>query len=144
VIVSVVSFTSTPRRPDAVSAPYTLIAAQSNAVYAAPGYLLFAQEGTLMAQRFDARALTLSGDPVPVAANIGHTTPSSVAMFSASADGRVLSYQPRQKILKNAVLTTEPSHGGYSTLRDKAGLIRRRSCSSTTVWLTGDSAGAGH
>jgi Tol biopolymer transport system component len=71
-----------------------LITAQSNAVYAAPGYLLFAQEGTLMAQRFDARALTLSGDPVPVAANIGHTTPSSVAMFSASADGRVLSYQP--------------------------------------------------
>ena len=70
-----------------------LVAAQSNAVYAVPGYLLFAQEGTLMAQRFDARALSLSGEAFPVAGHVAHTTPSSSAAFGASADGTVLAYQ---------------------------------------------------
>ncbi|MBI3400293.1 MAG: PD40 domain-containing protein [Acidobacteria bacterium] len=71
-----------------------LRAAQSNAVYVSPGYLLFAQEGTLMAQRFDLRALSLAGDPFPVAEHVSHTTPSSSAIFGASADGKVLAYQP--------------------------------------------------
>jgi Tol biopolymer transport system component len=70
-----------------------LVAAQSNAVYAAPGYLLFAQEGTLMAQRFDARALSLVGEAVPVAEHVAHATPSSSAAFGASVDGTVLAYQ---------------------------------------------------
>jgi Tol biopolymer transport system component len=70
-----------------------LRAAQSNAVYVSPGFLLFAQEGTLMAQRFDARALALHGDPFPVAERVMHTTPSSSAMFGASSNGAVLAYQ---------------------------------------------------
>ena len=69
-----------------------LIAAQSNAAYAA-GYLLFAREGTLMAQRFDATTLTLSGEAVVVASRIGHITPSSLAAFGVSSDGSVLAYQ---------------------------------------------------
>jgi Tol biopolymer transport system component len=36
------------------------------ALYAAPGYLLFVRSGTLMAQRFDAANLALSGDPTPI------------------------------------------------------------------------------
>ena len=69
-----------------------LIAAQSNAAYAA-GHLLFAREGTLMAQRFDATTLTLSGEAVVVASRIGHITPSSQAAFGVSSDGSVLAYQ---------------------------------------------------
>src|SRR5262249_45054193 len=70
-----------------------LVAAQSNSAYAA-GYLLFAREGTLMAQRFDPATLTLSGDAVPVASRVGHVTPSSQAAFAVSLDGSVLAYQP--------------------------------------------------
>jgi Tol biopolymer transport system component len=69
-----------------------LVAAQSNAVYAA-GYLLYAREATLLAQPFDVSTLTLSGEPVPVASPIGHNTPSSSAGFGVSNDGRVLVYQ---------------------------------------------------
>jgi eukaryotic-like serine/threonine-protein kinase len=70
-----------------------LLTAQSNAVYAPPGYLLFAREGTLMAQKFDASALTLSGDAVPVAAGVEHIPASAQALFAVSADGSVLTYQ---------------------------------------------------
>ena len=38
-------------------------AAQSDAVYAPPGYLLFVDNGALMAQPFDLRSLTVSGTP---------------------------------------------------------------------------------
>ncbi len=40
--------------------------ATGNPAYAAPGYLLFCREKTLYEQRFDANALTLSGDAVPL------------------------------------------------------------------------------
>ena len=36
------------------------------ATYAQPGYLLFARNGTLMAQPFDAKRLALSGEPIPL------------------------------------------------------------------------------
>ena len=70
-----------------------LFAAQSNAQYAPPGYLLFAREGTLMAQAFDTGKLALNGDPFPVAGGIGHITPSATGFFSVSGNGSVLSYQ---------------------------------------------------
>ena len=71
-----------------------LVAAQSNAVYVSPGYLLYAQDGTLMAQRFDAATLSVDGEAMPVAASVSHTTPSSFAAFGASADGTVLDVPP--------------------------------------------------
>ncbi len=70
-----------------------LLAAQSNAVYAPPGYLLFARERTLMARRFDANRLQLSGEAFAVAPDVGHFTESASALFSVSADGAVLTYQ---------------------------------------------------
>ena len=69
-----------------------LIAAQSNVAYAR-GYLLFAREGTLMAQRFDPSALSLSGEAFAVVSSVRHNTPSSVAAFGVSLDGTVLAYQ---------------------------------------------------
>jgi DNA-binding winged helix-turn-helix (wHTH) protein/Tol biopolymer transport system component len=63
----------------------------SPAVYADPGFLLFARQGTLFAQRFDAATLALAGDPVRIAdslmppAYVGNT-------FSVSRSG-VLAYR---------------------------------------------------
>jgi Tol biopolymer transport system component len=58
--------------------------------YAAPGYLLFLQSGTLMAQPFDPEKLETTGEPVPIASSVA--TFSQVpgwGSFSASATGRL-------------------------------------------------------
>jgi eukaryotic-like serine/threonine-protein kinase len=39
----------------------------SSAIYAPPGYLLFIQGGVLVAQKFDLRSLSVSGEPLPLA-----------------------------------------------------------------------------
>jgi Tol biopolymer transport system component len=62
------------------------------AVYAKPGYLLFRREAMLMAQKFDADRLELSGDPFPVAEQIGFDGVTYQTLVSASDQG-VLAYQ---------------------------------------------------
>ena len=62
------------------------------AVYAKPGYLLFRREAMLMAQKFDADRLELSGDPFPVAEQIGFDGLTYQTLVSASDQG-VLAYQ---------------------------------------------------
>src|SRR5439155_17288285 len=69
-----------------------ILTEQSNATYAPPGYLLFARDGTLMAQRFDVTKLELTGDVFPVAARIDQGTPNAFGFFSVSADGSVIAY----------------------------------------------------
>ena len=76
-----------------------IVAAQSNAVYAEPGYLLFHREGTLYAQAFDAKGLNLSGEAVRLADKIPYATDGAAA-FAASHTG-VLIYRndpPRQAV----------------------------------------------
>jgi Tol biopolymer transport system component/tRNA A-37 threonylcarbamoyl transferase component Bud32 len=65
--------------------------AQTMLAFAPPGYLLFAKDRTLMAQRFDAKALKMIGEPVPLAEQIGTDT-VGLARFSVSRDG-VLAYR---------------------------------------------------
>jgi serine/threonine protein kinase/dipeptidyl aminopeptidase/acylaminoacyl peptidase len=50
---------------DATIGP-VLLSASGRATYAAPGYLLFLQNGSVLAQPFDTGTLTLSGSPVAV------------------------------------------------------------------------------
>ena len=69
-----------------------ILTEQSNALYVPPGYILFAREGLLLAQHFDAARLELSGDAFPVASNVDQETPSANAFFAASADGSVIAY----------------------------------------------------
>jgi serine/threonine protein kinase len=63
----------------------------SVAAYAAPGYLLFRRESMLMAQAFDADKLQLSGEPFPVAEQLGFDLGTFQTFFSASQTG-VLAY----------------------------------------------------
>src|SRR5262245_18278704 len=56
-----------------------------------------------MAQRFEAAALSVSGQPVPIASGIDHITASAEALFSMSATGRVLAY--RTAVRKESRLT---------------------------------------
>jgi hypothetical protein len=65
---------------------------RGRAVYAPPGYLLFALQRTLMAQPFDAHRLQVTGEPFPVAERVGHSLKQQESLFSVSETG-VLTYQ---------------------------------------------------
>jgi Tol biopolymer transport system component len=63
-----------------------LAPAQTQLAYAPPGFLLFVRDKTLVAQAFDAKALKITAEPVPLAERIG-TDSIGLARFSVSADG---------------------------------------------------------
>ena len=64
-----------------------LLKNDSNAAYAAPGYLLFARGTTLMAQSFDANKLQLSDESFPVAEQVTYNGGYSYSNFSVSETG---------------------------------------------------------
>jgi Tol biopolymer transport system component len=73
-----------------------LVATENSAVYTPSpdpredtrglGFLLYLRDATLMAQPFDAAALKLEGEPVPIAEQVGSTT-YGFGRFSASLNG---------------------------------------------------------
>ncbi|MEP6767122.1 MAG: protein kinase [Acidobacteriota bacterium] len=71
-----------------------LAPAQTLVTYSPPGYLLFVRDRTLVAQPFDAKALKITGEPVPLAEKIG-TDNVGLARFSVSRSG-VLVYRTAQ------------------------------------------------
>jgi serine/threonine protein kinase/dipeptidyl aminopeptidase/acylaminoacyl peptidase len=66
-----------------------LIDADSPAVYAPQGQLLFVRDGVLYAQAFDATRLAVSGQPFPVADGVALNQGVSLATLSASASGTI-------------------------------------------------------
>ncbi len=62
----------------------------SNPVYAEPGYVLFARDGNLLAQKFDAKALRSSSEPIPVAQGVAVMEPRKLGYFSVSATGALV------------------------------------------------------
>jgi serine/threonine protein kinase len=59
----------------------------ANAIYSPPGYVLFLKDRSLMAQRFDADAGNVIGDPFLVANGVGHIPILGIAAFSLSQNG---------------------------------------------------------
>jgi serine/threonine protein kinase/Tol biopolymer transport system component len=70
----------------------SLVHASSNAVYSPPGYLLFVQDGNLVAQPFDAKRLKTTGEPLLVAKEVRYFSLVGKGVFSVSENG-VLAYQ---------------------------------------------------
>jgi Tol biopolymer transport system component len=69
-----------------------LVNADSSPAYAPPGYLLFMRERTLMAQPFDAGKLQLTGEPFPIAEQVGFNSANGRGFFAVSENG-VLVYR---------------------------------------------------
>ena len=63
--------------------------AEWSAQFAAPGHILFLRDGTLLAQPFDLASLSVAGDAVALATDVGGTT-TGYAAFSASRTGVVI------------------------------------------------------
>jgi len=68
-----------------------IVTTRAKAEYAPPGYMLFLRDRTLMAQPFDAHKLSLTGDPIPLAEQIGFNGVIGLSYFSVSDNG-VLTY----------------------------------------------------
>jgi eukaryotic-like serine/threonine-protein kinase len=64
----------------------------SRMMYSEPGYLLFVQDGALLAQRFDTTNLRLVGEPTRVADGVLYLRTVGNGSFTVSANG-VLAYQ---------------------------------------------------
>jgi len=87
-----------------------LLQADSDALYAAPGYLLFLRGDTLMAQRFDAGNQKLDGDAFPVAEHVGSPQHYRLGLFSVSQTG-LLVYDSGQGSAQGGRLVWVDAHG---------------------------------
>ncbi len=67
-----------------------VLKASSMPVFALPGYLLFHRDGTLMAQPFDDKKFTVSGDPIRLADGLASIPQVGRAAFSTSNTGVLL------------------------------------------------------
>ncbi|MDQ6891151.1 MAG: protein kinase [Acidobacteriota bacterium] len=74
-------------------APVKLGPGKSDTQYVDPGLLVFVRDGTLLAQRFDAATLTLSGEAAAIAESVVYFVSTGGALFATSRDG-ALAYQP--------------------------------------------------
>ena len=71
------------------SEPRRLLDADTAAIYVSPGHLLFARQGTLFAQKFDAGRMATSGVPFEVEEHVAFDPTKYIAAVCASASGVV-------------------------------------------------------
>jgi serine/threonine protein kinase/Tol biopolymer transport system component len=102
-----------------------LLSTTQKGMFAAPGYLLFLRDGTLLAQTFDATALHTSGEPVPIVESVAFSSVDGRAAYSVSENG-VLAYRASgipgtSQLLwtdrSGTRLTTVGAAGDYNSLR---------------------------
>ena len=74
-----------------------LFGAITRVAYAAPGYLLYVNQGALLAQPFDSQKLKLTGEPATLAESIAEVGPNHEFDFSVSDNG-VLAYQASSRM----------------------------------------------
>ena len=70
-----------------------LLEAGSAATFTPPNYLLFARQGTLLAQRLDLGKLEPADDPLPVAARVA-ARPGNTALAALSSSSGPIAYRP--------------------------------------------------
>jgi serine/threonine protein kinase/Tol biopolymer transport system component len=74
-------------------APRRLLTADSRALYAPAGYLLFVKDTTLFAQPFDSGRENLAGSPIAIADDVRTDMATLASTFSVSANGTLV-YRP--------------------------------------------------
>jgi serine/threonine protein kinase/Tol biopolymer transport system component len=77
--------------------PRLVMAMQSAVQYVDPGYLVFAREGALLAQRFDLESGQVRGEPFSIAERVRYFLSTGAASFAASRTG-TLAYQSQEDV----------------------------------------------
>src|SRR5262249_52765104 len=72
-----------------------LFVADSAPQFVGPGYLFFNRERTLLVQPFDLAAGKVTGDPVPVADQVGYNSAASRSVFRLPPGGILIYAPPR-------------------------------------------------
>jgi eukaryotic-like serine/threonine-protein kinase len=67
-----------------------LVAASSNAAYAEPGYLLYMRDDALVAQAFDLKSVSLTGEPHQLLREVYYMPVLDLALFDVGADGTLV------------------------------------------------------
>lgn len=100
-----------------------LLSAVSNAQWVDPDLVVFARDGTLLAQRVDLATSRIVGEPFPIAGPIAYIYSTARAEFATSRAGHV-AYQSRTNISRlvwhdrQGTETEEVgSHGNYQSIR---------------------------
>jgi serine/threonine protein kinase/Tol biopolymer transport system component len=65
---------------------HMIVSASSNAAYAEPGYLLYIRNNALVAQRFDLKTLSVTGEPATISDEVRYTPATDQAVFSVAKD----------------------------------------------------------
>jgi Tol biopolymer transport system component len=111
--------------------------ADSSAVYAPPGWLLFVRQNTLLAQRFDLSRLETRGEPQPLAYDVRSNEGNGRAVFTVSSTG-VLVYRTGDQSLAQTltwldragttlgITKDEPAkYWGFALLPDGQSIVAR-------------------
>ena len=69
---------------------HLVVAASSNAAYADPGYLLYIRNNALVAQHFDLRSFTLTGEARTISDKVQYTPTTDLALFTAGVKGTLV------------------------------------------------------
>jgi Tol biopolymer transport system component len=77
--------------------PRLVMAMQSAVQYVDPGYLVFAREGTLRAQRFDPQSARVMGEPFSIVERVRYFLSTGAASFAASRTGTLV-YQSQEDV----------------------------------------------
>jgi serine/threonine protein kinase len=123
----------------------SLLTAESNPIYADPGYLLFFRQGSLLAQRFDAATGQLSGDAVPISQDVGLSATNAQMGATVSQTG-VLTYRTAsrasaelqwidRKGTVTAVVTELPSFQHLAISRDGKMAAVSRTDAQRDIWF---------
>jgi serine/threonine protein kinase len=134
-------------------APVLVASMESAPAYAEPGYLLYARQGVLVAQPFDANALRVTGDPIalddepgmilePTVGYVGDRAVSvsgtgALAYFSSGSPNTVAQWYDGLG-RRSGILALPPGHyGGVRISPDgaRAALVRSLSTSESDLWL---------
>ncbi|MBA3641273.1 MAG: hypothetical protein M3541_03535 [Acidobacteriota bacterium] len=98
----------------------------NSSVELSAGHLFFYREGTVFAQRFDAAAASLTGEPQPIVEGVAHNPDNGRAGFSVAADAEVLVFRRGRNISVHNTLEWFGLDGkplgllGGSTARNRA------------------------
>jgi Periplasmic component of the Tol biopolymer transport system len=77
--------------------PSPIMAMRSTVQYVDPGYLVFAREGALLAQRFDPGSGRVTGEPFSIAEHVRYFASTGSASFAVSRSG-TLAYQSQDDV----------------------------------------------
>ena len=87
----------------------SLLLAESQALYAPSGHLLFLRSQTLMAQPFDARSFEVHGEAFPLVDGVMHYPPDGWGEFSVARDG-TLAFRRAESTLRQLTWLDREGH----------------------------------